>query len=578
MRPKKFLGYCRFIDQNRRLAGLILILTASLFSLHFFGGQVSADYLSNAPTPLAIETRKFKAVCPEVGPGLPHCLSDVVVNSANQVQKGATPATVGGYGPAEIHTAYNLPCTPGGGIQTICSQPASFGPETIVIVDYGSYGGSGTIESNLAAFDQYYGLPDCTVANGCLSIVNQDDQTSPLPAASDTNWALEMNLDVQAVHMTCQTCKIVLMEGDDLGYAINTAAGMGVTAVTNSWGISGSMTSEDAYVEHPGVAILAATGDSGSNEAAGNWPADNPYVVAVAGTSLQINSDDTWASEQVWSGSGGGCAGYYRPPSWQTSLSNWNTAGCGTSRAVGDVSADADPSTGMAVYNGGWEQVGGTSLASPLVAAIWALAGGVPSNTYGPQALYANYGSSLWHDITSGNDCTASVTTHCTAEAGFDTPSGLGSPNGIIGLEPQPLSVPVISAVALDENDVQLSWAASLSTFGVNGYNVYRDNVQIGTTTDTSFDDTGLTANASYNYNVTAYDNITVSDQSSTATVVTYYPEDINGDKHIDLLDLSLLASKYSQSGGSLGRADINRDGRVDLLDLSLLAGRYASE
>jgi subtilase family serine protease len=532
-----------------------------------------------------IVRHRFKAACSSTKANVPHCLADILVNTNGQTLTEATPNIMNGNGPLQFHTAYNLPCTPGGPVQSICSTPTTYGPETIAIVDLGGYGGSGSIESNLATFDSYYNLPACTTADGCLSIVNQDNQTSPLPAVSTTDpsgWAAEMNLDVQTAHMICQSCQIKLYESVDLISALNTAAINGATSVSNSWSFAENGSFDDSDVEHPGVAIVAATGDDGSDESGGNYPADNPDVVAAAGTTLQLNTDNSYSSEAVWSGSGGGCASDSSDsaPSWQTGLSNWTTAGCGSEKAVGDLSADADPSTGMSVYFGSsWGVAGGTSLAAPIIASAFALAGGVPSSTYAPSMIYQNFNSLNSHDITSGNDCTSSVTANCTAGTGFDTPSGMGSINGIDGLEAQPLTTPgSFDAVETSTSSIDLSWTPSTSTYGVAGYNVYRNGTLIDTTTSNNYSDTGLAANTVYNYTISAYDNSSDVSESASASNSTFEAEDINDDSHINLLDLSLLASKYGQTGSSLGRADINGDGKVDLLDLSLLASKYGSE
>lgn len=544
---------------------------------------------AEVPTPTAqhkrvkpLQRTKYKRVCSVPSPNRPTCLAEVATDNASNPLAGPTPTAVSGYGPAEFHTAYNMPCRPGGVVQITCATPASYGPETIAIVVYGGYGGSGSIESNLADYNTYYGLPSCTIANGCLTILNENGQTSPLPASSGASWATEMNLDVQAAHMMCQTCKIILIEANSVWIGENTAASFNPIAISNSWGYTTAFPALDSYFVHPGIAVVFATGDSGSAESPANWPADLPSVVAASGTTLQLNVDNTWAQETVWSGSGGGCSLTYSAPSWQTNLANWATAGCGTKRAVGDLAADADPSTGMAVNNGGgtWIKVGGTSLSAPLIAGAYALAGGIGTGVTAPSSIYQNFNSYNSHDITVGNDCTVSVVTHCTAGAGFDTPSGMGSLIGISALTAQPLTAPTAFSIgAVTQNSVQLTWVSSSSSIGVTGYNIFRNGTKVGTTTGTSYTDTGLTPNTSYSYGISAYDNAIATPVNATAlSTTTFYPSDVNGDLHINLLDLSMLAFKYGQTGASLGRADVNHDGVVDLLDLSILATNYGSE
>ncbi|HSX46267.1 MAG TPA: dockerin type I domain-containing protein, partial [Candidatus Saccharimonadia bacterium] len=244
-----------------------------------------------------------------------------------------------------------------------------------------------------------------------------------------------------------------------------------------------------------GMAVVAGTGDSGTSGVGGqSWPADIPEVVAASGTSLQINNDNTWANETVWANSGGGCSTTYSASAWQSSLSNWASGGCGGNRAFGDLSADADPSTGAAIVIGSsWFLVGGTSLSSPLIAGMFALGNDLAAGTTASSVLYQNAHSSALHDTISGNDCLGAGQQHCTAGSGFDTPTGLGAPRGLTLFQ-------------------------------------------------------------------------------------SHLPEDFNQDGHINLLDFSMLASKYGQSGDSLGRVDANQDGTVNLLDFSLLASRYGSE
>ncbi|MGH7192978.1 MAG: S53 family peptidase, partial [Candidatus Saccharimonadales bacterium] len=356
-------------------------------------------------------------------------------NKYSDPGQAVQPDSSGGYGPVEFHTGYQLPCKPGGSVASTCSSPASFGPQTIAIVDAGGYGGS--LSSDLQTYDSYYGLPACTIANGCLRVLNQSGNTSPLPSQVSTGWSEEIALDVEMAHMVCQTCKITLVEANDdfissLSAAENTAAGLSPVAISNSWGSDTDLSSYDNDFKHNGMAVVAATGDNGTLSGGQSWPADIPQVVAATGSTLQLNTDNSWASETVWSGSGGGCSVTYGAPSWQTSRADWASGGCGGSRAFGDVSADADPSTGSAiVFGSSWYLVGGTSLSTPLIASMYALADNVPAGTAAVTLPYQNASASTLRDITSGNDCTGSGQPHCTAKAGFDVPSGLGAPKGL---------------------------------------------------------------------------------------------------------------------------------------------------
>jgi subtilase family serine protease len=327
-----------------------------------------------------------------------------------------------GYGPAEFHGAYSLPIT-------------ATAAQTITIVD--AYDDS-TIASDLNYYDSYYGLPACTTSNGCFQKLNQYGQAYNYPS-KNSGWALEISLDVETAHEICQSCKIVLIEASsssisNLDAAENEAVALGATEISNSWG-GGEYSSEtaDQTFNHPGIAITVSSGDNGYGSF--GYPAASPYVVAVGGTTLNLASGNTYGSETAWNGSGSGCSSYEAAQSWQTSLSNWNLTGCGTNRGVADVAADADPNTGAAVYDStryegqkGWFQVGGTSLGSPLVAAVFALAGGTSTVSYAAQLPYGN--PSALHDVTSGSTGSCG-TIMCTAGTGYDGPTGLGTPNGL---------------------------------------------------------------------------------------------------------------------------------------------------
>lgn len=570
--PYKMLGLLAFA---LLLCGVYVLLKP---------GQPAASAAGSAGTKQVRQFERYASepACGTPAPNSAKCLAEISIG-ANGRPLTDSPASSTAYGPTQFHTAYQLPCTPGGSVASVCATPSSFGPETIAIVDAGNFSsGTSGLESSLQNYDQYYGLPDCSTSNGCLNVVNQSGATSPLP--SDAGWSLEIALDVETAHMVCQTCKIVLVEADNaqtinLAVANATAASFNPVSISDSWGSDVDASSLDSDFKYSDIAVVASTGDSGTVGNGASWPSDIPEVVAASGTTLQLHTNNTWSSETVWSGSGGGCSTYYAAPTWQTSLSNWGTAGCGSYRAFGDVSADGDPNTGAAInVSSTWYQVGGTSLSSPIIASIFALAGGIPSSTTASSIPYTLYTSSNSHDITSGNDCTGSITVHCTAGTGFDTPSGMGSPNGITGFMALLSPATSLAADSIDQNTLKLTWTASSSS-GVSGYYVYRDGTQIASVTGTTYTDTGLTTNASHTYYVVAYDSSSnLSGPSAAISAAACYPEDINEDTHINLLDLSLLASKYGQSGSGIGRSDINGDGTVNLLDLSLLASKYGSE
>ena len=563
--------------------GLLLFLFGLIFVITFHSSAKAdaATLLKHPDNSLrSIIKHDHRMVCSSPALGHASCAAEISTNTkGNPLTE--TPATSGAYGPTAFHTAYNLPCTPGGSVASACSTPSTYGPDTIAIVDAGNFStGVSGLNTSLGDYDTYYGIAACTTSDGCLNVVNETGASSPLPTY--TGWSDEIALDVESAHMVCQTCAIVLVEASDtltsdLAQAELTAATFDPVSISNSWS-GDDDTPYNSDFEDEGIAVVSATGDGGSVSNGQDWPADLPDVVAVSGTTLQLNSDDTWNSETVWDDSGGGCSINYAAPSWQTSLSNWASAGCGSYKAFGDVSADADPNTGAAVnMNGSWYESGGTSLATPMIAAMFALSGGVSSGTIAPSVPYANSVSNAadFHDITSGTDCSGSNITHCTAGTGFDTPSGLGSPDGISGFGNLPAE-PTLSAKTINQNQIDLSWTASN---GVSGYHLYRNGTLIDTTSSTSYNDSGLTPNTTYNYYVIAYTSGgTGSLASQTASAFSAYPADINEDGHINLLDLSDLASEYGECNASLGRSDINGDGCVNLLDLSLLASAYDSE
>jgi len=541
----------------------------------------------SAKQPRHMKQHKTKSLCASPKIGYAKCLAYEATND-DGTPLAATPAVSGGYGPVEFHTAYNLPCTPGGSVATSCSTPGTFGPQTIAIVDAGNLTtGGATVESSLQTYDQHYNIPACTAANGCLNIVNQSGATSPLPTSQ--GWDDEIALDVETAHTICQTCKILLVEANtnndnDLSAAEVTAASFNPTSISNSYGGSDFSVDDASYI-HPGIAVVVSTGDSGSQSNGQGWPADIPQVVAASGTSLNINLDNTWSSETLWAysggnGTGGGCATNYSAPSWQTSLTEWSTNGCGSKRAFGDVSADANPNTGAAISIGtSWFLYGGTSLSAPLIASMFALTGGTPSGSTSSSIPYSSFTAANFHDITSGNSCTFGGQQHCTTAVGFDTPSGLGAPNGLGGFSPPPTQPTGLTATDVDQSHTHLSWTASTGNQAISTYRIYRGGVQIATSNTTSYNDSGLSANTSYTYHVTAQDALgNLSPASTDSTVGTFLEADINQDGHINLLDFSLLASKYGQSGAGLGRSDINNDGTVNLLDFSLLASTYGSE
>jgi subtilase family serine protease len=361
-----------------------------------FGGASSAQ--AGIPS--------IRPVCGAVPIGYSRCFSLVSGPAAPLAQ---TPT---GYGPADLQSAYALPSATAGSGQTVAIVDAFDDP---------------TAEQDLAQYRSYYGLPACTTANGCFRKVNQTGGTLPMPPPSP-DWALEISLDLDMVSAVCPNCHILLVEANtnlntDLYTAVDTAARLGANAISNSYGggESSSETSSDVHFNHPGVAITASSGDSGYGV---SYPAASRYLTAVGGTSLTRGGGTRGWTESAWSGAGSGCSAYEAKPSWQTD------SGCAR-RTVSDVSAVADPNTGVAVlYAGLWFTVGGTSASSPIIASVYALAGNAGSVNAGSYP-YSHTGGLF--DVTSGSNGTCSPGYLCTGVAGYDGPTGLGTPNGSSG-------------------------------------------------------------------------------------------------------------------------------------------------
>ncbi|SDN17625.1 S53 family peptidase [Actinacidiphila guanduensis] len=331
---------------------------------------------------------------------------------------GAKPdaATPSGFGPADLQSAYNLPSATAGSGRTVAIVDAYDDP---------------TAEADLGVYRSQFGLPACTTANGCFKKVDQNGGTSY--PRKDGGWAQEISLDLDMVSAICPNCHILLVEASsssfaNLGAAVNRAAATpGVVAISNSYGGSdASDATYGSYYNHPGIAVTASSGDNGYGA---SYPASSHYVTAVGGTSLSKASTSRGWSETAWSGAGSGCSAYNTALSGQASFGT----GC-AKRAEADVSAVANPSTGVAVYDStayqgyvGWMVFGGTSVSSPVIASVYALAG----NTGSIDNNYPYTHSSSLNDVTSGSNGSCTTSQWCTARTGWDGPTGLGTPNGV---------------------------------------------------------------------------------------------------------------------------------------------------
>jgi subtilase family serine protease len=375
------------------------------------GATVTVPAKPTAKTTTATYSHACSTV---VQKGFAHC--DALVRTdagAKAVQPNALPA---GLGPADLQSAYKLPSSAAGGGQTVAIVDAQDDPNA---------------ESDLATYRSTYGLPACTTANGCFRKVNQNGAASPLPTA-DAGWAGEISLDVDMVSATCPNCHILLVEANtnsfaNLGAAVNTAARLGATAISNSYGGSdASDATSGSFYNHPGIAVTASSGDGGFGV---EYPASSQFVVAVGGTSLTRAANARGWTESAWSGAGSGCSAF-NPAI--PSAASFNT-GC-PRRAVADVSAVADPQTGVAVFDSvpfqgfsGWLVFGGTSASAPIIASVYGLAGNAA--TIDANDFPYQHAASLF-DVTTGSNGTCSPAQLCTARAGWDGPTGLGTPNG----------------------------------------------------------------------------------------------------------------------------------------------------
>jgi subtilase family serine protease len=393
---------------------------------------------SHRPTQAAVSARvpgngapKMQAACSPAGRRQARCYAlyapQASVNAAiaaqatgRAVPPGAT--TPSGWGATDIESAYKLP---------VWRTPHA----TVAVVDAYS---TPDLAADLGVYRKHYGLPPCTTATGCLRIVNQHGHPSPLPQADPTGWGVEETLDVDMASAACPHCQILVVEASsasiaNLATADNTAARLGAAAISNSYGApeNGFTQAYAAAYHHPGHVITASSGDSGFTPA--SFPANLATVTAVGGTQLSRAKNARGWSEKVWNNpygaSGSGCSAYVAKPAWQ------HDPHC-PGRTIADVAALAwnipvyDSSLGT---QGPWLSIGGTSASSPLIAAVYALAGNAATAT--PGYPYAHPGA--LYDITTGNNDWSTGTGSacgydylCVAKKSYDAPTGLGTPNG----------------------------------------------------------------------------------------------------------------------------------------------------
>ncbi len=356
-------------------------------------------------------TRGNAAVCARPSAGTAACTLRTVTIDGKVAPGASSPS---GYVPADLQSAYNLPSSTAGAGQTVAIVDAYDDPNAA---------------SDLATYRQQFHLPVC--GTGCFTKVNQTGG-SRMPRANG-GWAQEISLDLDMVSAICPNCHILLVEASSNSFSNLLAAEDYATAhanyVSNSWSgseFSGETSSSyDGHFNKSGVVISASTGDNGYGV---GYPASSQYVVAAGGTSLNRAGNARGWTESAWSGAGSGCSAYEPQPSWQSSLSNV-TSVC-ANRALADASAVADPNTGVAVYDSysyqgqsGWLVFGGTSVSSPILASVFALSG----DRTGASHLYAHSGS--LYDVVGGSNGSCGNDL-CNAVAGWDGPTGLGTPDG----------------------------------------------------------------------------------------------------------------------------------------------------
>lgn len=420
----------------------------------------------------------FKHLCSTPKPGHAACMAIRRV-PASKTNPHAQPYTVhssfpvgpSGYGltPGDFATAYGFdPDAAAGATQTVAIVDAYNDPNIL---------------NDLNVFDTQYGLPAETADS--FKVVGQTGSPDVLPPNDTSGWSGEEALDVETVRGVCHLCKIVLVEANsstnaNLQAAVHTAGTvLGATEISNSYGgpegtghvPASAIKGIEKIYTFKGVVVTASTGDDGwfswdkvndgiKSSESPNIPSSLPQVVSVGGTALNLNDDGTRNSETVWNengkadvegltnsasqgATGGGCSNYFTAKGWQSHVAGYAKTGCGKLRLAADVSADADPNTGYDVYTSyncgtdcpgvpAWLPIGGTSLSSPLIAAMWALAGGAGGVDYPSMSLYGHFTSAHapFYDVTQGGNSWCDADTNCSADTSAEV-TNVQNPNAL---------------------------------------------------------------------------------------------------------------------------------------------------
>jgi subtilase family serine protease len=442
------------------LRRVLLALAASLSVAACSSHDMSSSALPAGANPASVSPlahqlgANVRALCADPAPGFSRCFALVRTDvrydrlPTYQAKLGVTPESLAAGQPNEfyfplgapqIQKAYNLPSAKGGKGQTIGLVDAYDDP---------------TAESDLVQYRKAMKLPSCTTANGCFQKLNESGKTSPLPKPN-ADWSGEISLDLDMVSAVCPNCHIVLIEATtnsnkNLGASVQTAVTAGANVVSNSYGspecflvkgkVECAAPSNPSSYDIPGVIITASSGDS-SWFAGPQSPADYGTVVSVGGTSIYPYANSRGYIESAWTSGGSSCSKYIKRPSWVSAA-----AKCpGNTRPIADVSAIADPYTGVLVYQtypdtkGSFGVYGGTSAASPIIAAVYGLAGNAA--TIGNGKLLYNAPKGSLTDVVIGKngiigylndaDQPCDPIYICSAGPGYDGPTGNGTPWGV---------------------------------------------------------------------------------------------------------------------------------------------------